>query len=813
METECIVVTDYAEVELGTSVCTTEGKDLGFENCADSQKQLQNPPMLHPKIFEDEHLGRELELVCEESEKRNEVLLVTVERKPDNTEVEVECEGMGAVCEDMKSIDSELKIIYEEVEIDKNVKIEYEEPVINLQNTNYTKASVAEIIHEMGFKKESSEIIDMNKVTHNHGTKMLKKPQTKKGQPEKNELVTACPHQTPRLYKQDITSLPSSEHLPSLPMTRGRMLLRSNKVSQQSKKRDDMLKNEADVTMVTPLNLLPEAPKKRELAKRKSAYPVKSLPKESKGETVAASLVFGSDKLDYQQHMSNLHPPEDKKHRASGDYRPEPPPSEPATPEAYSSQPQNASAANPRHTPNKSSKQTLRSKTCPVCDKTFTRATDMRRHLRSHTGERPYKCTHCGKSFLYSFDLKRHQRKADTTCLFQCCVCGEGFDQEEGLKMHRIVVHCADKTPLSNDSGDRLNLPADVNDGEEGCDQKGQHKCLRCQMTFSQVSQMKRHQLVHSSSEDDPLCCNQCWKKCPNPEALSKHMQTHIRGQQFQCSMCKMNFTQFISLRQHYLVSHKDEGAFLCSHCPKGFSRLSNLIKHQRTHTGERPYQCSHCSKRFTQLQILTRHERIHTGERPFLCSDCGKSFLSSGELSKHLQCHSEARPFPCPQCDKMFKANRFLKKHLQTHTGERPLPCAHCGKRFAKSTDLTRHNRMHTGERPHSCSQCGKSFLTYAEVVKHQRYHTGERPFKCSQCGKTFTQSCYLTVHMRIHTGERPYRCTVCGRSFNSTTPLRRHMLTHTGEKPFKCSECEKAYNRLHLLRAHEQSHAGNTC
>jgi len=48
---------------------------------------------------------------------------------------------------------------------------------------------------------------------------------------------------------------------------------------------------------------------------------------------------------------------------------------------------------------------------CPVCQATFTRPQHVARHMRSHTGDRPYKCVYCGDQFARSDLLSRHCNK------------------------------------------------------------------------------------------------------------------------------------------------------------------------------------------------------------------------------------------------------------------------------------------------------------------------------------------------------------------------------------------------------------------
>lgn len=46
---------------------------------------------------------------------------------------------------------------------------------------------------------------------------------------------------------------------------------------------------------------------------------------------------------------------------------------------------------------------------CSLCPKRFTRAYNLRSHLRTHTDERPFFCSVCGKAFARQHDRKRHE--------------------------------------------------------------------------------------------------------------------------------------------------------------------------------------------------------------------------------------------------------------------------------------------------------------------------------------------------------------------------------------------------------------------
>ena len=52
-----------------------------------------------------------------------------------------------------------------------------------------------------------------------------------------------------------------------------------------------------------------------------------------------------------------------------------------------------------------------KSKICPLCNKGFKHNWHLQRHMRSHTGEKPYLCKYCKKSFTQKGHMRVHMLK------------------------------------------------------------------------------------------------------------------------------------------------------------------------------------------------------------------------------------------------------------------------------------------------------------------------------------------------------------------------------------------------------------------
>ena len=195
---------------------------------------------------------------------------------------------------------------------------------------------------------------------------------------------------------------------------------------------------------------------------------------------------------------------------------------------------------------------------CEVCDKTFNRKDILDRHKIIHESSRKkYKCVECNKLFSHSFVLKRHTRAVHSNEFDskECPICKKIIKCKENLVRH-MKIHTGERPFACSECGRRFTQKQHVIDHMVLHTGGTPHQCPFCDEAFKHKRTLTRHLRKHE--EHRPYVCPKCSMGFPEKSMLRKHMKKH-EDKHYQCSTCQELFKLRTSLKRHKLKIHNED--------------------------------------------------------------------------------------------------------------------------------------------------------------------------------------------------------------------------------------------------------------
>lgn len=342
---------------------------------------------------------------------------------------------------------------------------------------------------------------------------------------------------------------------------------------------------------------------------------------------------------------------------------------------------------------------------CNKCQKTYSRASTLRRHLRLCGFRSPafggvVQSGGPGKITLNASNAKP---------MFPCYVCGKTFNRKDNMMVHRK----------------RCQLQRTVADVERVTVQKSLPGNAAAADTQTQEDAAANWGIMSLPSVLPRRVTCECGVGFTSPRLLVEHLQKHAQ-ESYTCPTCGETVNSWAEYEAHLQIHMHPHNQLLKGLQPQRSQPLLLRFQQQqqsvkmmlqppqkqpepRTGPAKKRIVCTRCGNTFATQCSLRRHVAwnrckgaraasvVTNPPKSFHCSHCNSDFPNSISLIFHQRsgaCKPAIKPVRCPVCLRWFGTVDSLQKHLLSHKQSESYRCDVCQGTYPSLKSLKNHRR-----------------------------------------------------------------------------------------------------------------------